>query len=204
MLKAYENMTYDKMYQINTCTCIRMVNTKFWIILTLLFGQKGSYDKGGTHRVYSKKKFLGQEGANWEDGRPNLQVHPSLKWTDWGTGLKCTTQSNIICILCMSPQVQSSSCFHVKGKGKWEGREETDDCRQLGTSRGPRKIVLSLLTLTDVSLVMRLLQIFDKQYNFPYLLGEALFDKGLFLLKLKPPSRIPLMITMSICNRLFT
>lgn len=163
-----------------------------------------SKDKIKNIRVWSKKRFIDQEGANWEDGRPNLQVHPFLKWTDWGTGFKCTTESNIICTLCTLPQVQSSGCFHVKGKGKWEGQEETDDCRHLGTSRGPRKIVLSLLTLIDVSLVMRLLQIFDKQYNFPNLSGEALSDKGLFFVKLKPPSRIPLMITMSLCNRLFT
>lgn len=51
--------------------------------------------------------------------------------------------------------------------------------RHLGTRKGPRKIVLS-----DMSLVTRFLQIFDKQYLLS-LLSHA-------------TSRIPLMINMSI------
>lgn len=53
-----------------------------------------------------------------------------------------------------------------------------DNCRYLGSSRVPRKIVL-----VEVSLDLRFWQFFDKQYIFICLIstGEALSGKGLFL-----------------------
>ena len=63
-----------------------------------------------------------------------------------------------------------------------------DNCRHLDANRDPRKSEKSLnlfvpgpLTPADLSLILRLLQIFDKLslflYIFPYLLGKVTFKQ---------------------------
>ena len=76
-----------------------------------------------------------------------------------------------------------------------------NDHRHLGTSKGLRKFVLSLLTLINVGLVTRFLQIFDKQYLLPLspwerhlLLGRVCFCK------IQALHRILLMISISVCK----
>ena len=92
----------------------------------------------------------------------------------------------------------------VKGKGKWERQEVTEDHRHPGTSRGQRKTVLSLLTLADVSAITRFLEIFDKQHILPLSLWERNFlVRGCFC-KPQVINRIPLMIIMSMCKKLLT
>lgn len=72
--------------------------------------------------------------------------------------------------------------------------------KHLGASRGP----LSSWSIVpaDLSLVLRLLHIFDKQslfcIYFSTSLGETPFGKGLFLQKLKPQAEFPLIISTSI------
>lgn len=86
-------------------------------------------------------------------------------------------------------------------KKKWEKQEVTDDHRYPSTSKGLKKLVLSLLTLINVGLVTRFLKIFDKQYPLPLspwemhlLLGRVCFCK------IQIVNRILLMISMSICE----
>lgn len=60
-----------------------------------------------------------------------------------------------------------------------------EDHRQLGAGRGPRKSVLILLTLVDVSPVVRFLQIFDKQYVLPVSPRRGTFWRGAVFVNLK-------------------
>lgn len=91
-------------------------------------------------------------------------------------------------------KVQSAGFFYVKGRGKQEWQEVVDYRRHLGASRGRTKVVLSLLTLDDVSLVNSCKSLLHNTY-FPHLPRNC----GLFC-KTQAKSRISLMISMFMCK----
>lgn len=94
-------------------------------------------------------------------------------------------------------KIQSAGVFCVQGRGKREGQGVTGDHSHLGASRGPRKTVFSLLTLSDVGPVTRLLHDFDKQYIRPLAPPERHFlVRGCFC-NTQAASSIPLMISRS-------
>lgn len=89
-------------------------------------------------------------------------------------------------------------------EGEWEGQEVIDSHRYPNNSRGPRKIVLSLLTLVDGSPITRFLQTFHKQYILPLSLQERHFLVGSCFCKTQAESIIYLMLSMSIFKKLLT
>lgn len=105
-------------------------------------------------------------------------------------------------------KVQNPGFFYIKGGGKRRSKRRlrmADIWAPAGVwGRWRNFFVLSLFPLVDVSLVMRFLQILDKQLLFLYVVPLSpqerhFFGKGLFC-KTQGASGIPLMISMSICN----
>lgn len=146
--------------------------------------------------------LLANKGRGTNGGRKQNQSHiyPEVSIymvLSWALYIYC----NSITPTCYQSTV-CTQCFErpkLKASGVWSKEKFIDDHRHLGTSRDPRKIVLYLLTLVNVNLVTRFLQIFSKQHILPLSPQERHFlVRGCFFNKIQAGSRIPLMISMSI------
>lgn len=130
-------------------------------------------------RVWRKEKFIDQGGANWEGGR--LSGH--------------------------FKKVQSRGFFYAREeemRRSWGDWQQQKSGYQLRFERLWNFFVLSLLTLVDVSPVMKFPQIFEKHSLFLFRLLLSLWERHFlvrgYFRKTQTTSRISLMISTSICK----